>query len=296
MSINKQHKLNELYGEDNIVDAELFDDEDIIKLEELLNIYKKSLYWFHGGKNLKGIILRVSNVDEKNTKLINILLYYMCKLSYFVFVRIADYDNRTLCCCMDAVLSNISSYVRKILIYNGYNENRKYHSLFDNVDYVLKNNDFYISIHIAKAMIKEYYEDIMNSNLKPSIKGILIKRLINKYKDYSLPDKGFEHLNLVNDLDFRYIDLYIPRCPEAELIDKYVDFVNDRMVKYNNDMIIQSMIDYVNFHKFIKSFKIDVNKYKILIMNKIFNNELRYRIQMGQAFNVVYGPNWYLKM
>ena len=215
MSINKQHKLNELYGEDNIVDAELFDDEDVIKLEEILNIYKKSLYWFHGSKNLKGIILRVSKVEE-NTKLINVLLYYMCKLSYFVFVRIADYDNRTLCCCMDSVLSNVSSWVRKILIYNGYNENRKYHSLFDNIDYILKpkpsdvetmkNNEFYISVHIAKAMIKEYYEDIMNSNLKPSIKGILIKRMINKYKDYSLPDKGFEHLNFVNDLNFKYID------------------------------------------------------------------------------------------
>jgi hypothetical protein len=42
MSINKQQKLNELYGEDNIVDANLFDDEDVFKLEELLNIYKKS--------------------------------------------------------------------------------------------------------------------------------------------------------------------------------------------------------------------------------------------------------------
>ena len=295
MSINKQHKLNELYGEDNIVDAELFDDEDVIKLEELLNIYKKSLYWFHGGKNLKGIIFRASKV-EKNTKLINILLYYMCKLSYFVFVRIADYDNHTLCCCMDSVLSTISSWVRKILIFNGYNENRKYHSLFENIDYILKNDDFYISIHIAKAMIKEYYEDIMNSNLKSSIKGILIKRMINKYKDYSLPDKGFEHLNLVNDLNFRYIDLYIPDCPEAELIDKYIDFVNDRMIEYNNDMIIQSMIDYVDFHTFTKLFVIDVNKYKIIMMNKIFDDRLRYGIQFGHVFNVVYGPNWYLKM
>lgn len=306
MSINKQHKLNELYGEDNIIDAELFDDEDVIKLEELLNIYKKSLYWFHGNKNLKGIILRVSKVEE-NTKLINVLLYYMCKLSYFVFMRIADYDNHTLCCCMDAVLSNISSYVKKILIYNDYNENRKYHSLFDNVDYVLKpkpsdvetmkNNDFYISIHIAKAMIKEYYEDIMNSNLKPSIKGILIKRLINKYSNYSLPDKGFEHLNLVNDLNFKYIDLYIPVCPDAELIDEYVDFVNDRMVKYDS-VIIQSMIDYVDFYEFVNSikFKFDMNKYKIYMMNKMFDNSLRYGIQMGQFFNVVYGPNWYLKM
>lgn len=293
--MDKQQKLNELYGEDNIVDAELFDDEDIIKLEELLNIYKKSLYWFHKDKNLKGIIFRVSNVEE-NTKLINILLYYMCKLSYFVFVRIADYDNRTLCCCMDSVLSNISSWMRKILIFNDYTENRKYHSLFDNVDYVLKNDEFYISVHIARAMIKEYYEDIMKSNLKPSIKGILIKRLINKYKDYSLPDQGFEHLNLVNDLDFRYIDLYIPRCSEAELIDEYVDFVNERMVKYNNDMIIQSMIDYVNFHEFIKIFEIDLSKYKIYLMNKYFDDRLRYGIEFGQHFNVVYGPNWFLKM
>lgn len=293
--MDKQQKLNELYGEDNIVDAELFDDEDVIKLEELLNIYKKSVYWFHDDKNLKGIIFRVSKV-EKNTKLINILLYYMCKLSYFIFVRIDDYDNRTLCCCMDNVLSNISSYMRKILIFNDYSENRKYHSLFDNVDYVLKNDEFYISVHIARAMIKEYYEDIMNSNLKPSIKGILIKRMINKYNDYSLPDQGFEHLNLVNDLNFRYIDLYIPRCPEAELIDEYVDFVNDRMVKYDNDMIIQSMIDYVNFHEFIKIFEIDLSKYKIFMMDEIFDNRLRYGIQFGQHFNVVYGPNWYLKM
>lgn len=296
MSINKQHKLNELYGEDNIVDANLFDDEDVIKLEELLNIYKKSLYWFHGGENLKGIILRVSNVDEKNIKTINVLLYYMCKLSYFVFMKIGDTSNSTLCICMDDVLKDISSWFRRIMIHEGYNENRKYHSLFENIDYIMNNYDFYIAIHIAKGMIKEYYEDIMKSNLKPSIKGILIKRLINKYNDYSLPDKGFEHLNFVNDLDFRYIDLYIPRCPEAELIDEYVDFVNDRMVKYNNDMIIQSMIDYVDFHEFVKLFKIDVNKYKIFAMDKIFDDKLRYGIQMGQVLNVVYGPNWYLKM
>ena len=295
MSINKQHKLNELYGEDNIVDADLFDDEDVIKLEELLNIYKKSLYYFHDTKNLKGIIFRVSKV-EKNTKLINILLYYMCKLSYFVFMRVGDYDNRTLCCCMDCVLSNISSWMRKILIFNDCSKNRKYHSLFDNVDYVLTNNEFYISVHIAKAMIKEYYEDIMNSNLKPSIKGILIKRMINKYKDYSLPDKGFEHLNLVNDLDFKYIDLYIPDCPEARLIDEYVDFVNDRMTDYNITITIQIINEFIGFYTFIKLFKIDMNKYKIYLMNKMFDNSLRYGIQMGQAFNVVYGPNWYLKM
>lgn len=296
MSIEKQHKLNELYGEDNIIDAELFDDEDVIKFEELLNIYKKSLYWFHGNKNLKGIILRVSKV-EKNTKLINILLYYMCKLSYFVFVRIADYDNRTLCCCMDSVLSNVSSWVRKILIFNDStnNENRKYHSLFGNVDYVLKNDEFYISVHIARAMIKEYYEDIINSNLKPSIKGMLIKRMINKYSDYSLPDKGFEHLNLVNDLNFKYIDLYIPRCPDAELIDEYIDFVIVRMIEYN-DMTIQSMIDYVDFYEFVKLFKIDVSKYKIYMMNNIFDDSLRYGIELGQHFHVVYGPNWYLKI
>lgn len=292
--MDKQQKLNELYGEDNIVDAELFDDEDVIKLEELLNIYKKSVYWFHDDKNLKGIIFRVSKV-EKNTKLINILLYYMCKLSYFIFVRIDDYDNRTLCCCMDNVLSNISSYMRKILIFNDCGENRKYHSLFDNVDYVLKNDEFYISVHIARAMIKEYYEDIMNSNLKPSIKGILIKRMINKYNDYSLPDQGFEHLNLVNDLNFKYIDLYIPRCPDAELIDEYIDFVIGRMIEYS-DNIIQSMIDYVNFHEFIKIFEIDLSKYKIFMMDEIFDDKLRIWIEMGQHFNVVYGPNWYLKM
>lgn len=295
MSINKQHKLNELYGEDNVVDAELFDDEDIIKLEELLNIYKKSLYWFHGDKNLKGIILRVSKVEE-NIKLINILLYYMCKLSYFVFVRIADYDNRTLCCCMDSVLSNVSSWIRRILIYNDYNEKRKYHSLFENIDYVLKNNDFYISIHIAKAMIKEYYEDIIKSNLKPSIKGMLIKRMINKYKDYSLPDKGFEHLNLVNDLNFKYIDLYIPQCPETELCDEYVNFSIERLIDYNINITIQTISDYVNFQTFVKLFKIDLYKYKIYIMDKIYYNSLRYGIEFGQHFNVVYGPNWYLKM
>lgn len=292
--MDKQHKLNELYGEENIVDANLFDDEDVIKLEELLNIYKKSLYWFHDDKNLKGIIFRVSKVEE-NTKLINILLYYMCKLSYFVFVRIDDFGIRILSCCMDNVLSNISSYVRKILIFNDYSEERKYHSLFDNVDYVLKNDEFYISVHIARAMIKEYYEDIMNSNLKPPIKGILIKRMINKYNDYSLPDQGFEHLNLVNDLNFRYIDLYIPRCPEAELIDEYVDFVNDRMVKYS-DNIIQSMIEYVDLYEFIRIFKIDESKYKIIMMNKYFDDRLRYGIEFGQHFNVVYGPNWYLKI
>lgn len=293
--MDKQQKLNELYGEDNIVDAELFDNEDVIKLEELLNIYIKSVYWFHEGKNLKGIILRVSKV-EKNTKLINILLYYMCKLSHFMFMRIGDYDNRILCCCMDNVLSIISSWMRKILIFNDYAENRKYHSLFDNVDYVLKNNEFYISVHIARAMIKEYYEDIMNSNLKPSIKGVLIKRMINKYKDYSLPEQGFEHLNLVNDLNFRYIDLYIPDCSEAKLIDEYVDFVIDRMTDYNINITTQTYHEFIGFYTFLKLFNIDVSKYKILMMDEIFDDRLRYGIQFGHVFNVVYGPNWYLKI
>lgn len=296
MSINKQQKLNELYGEDNIIDAELFDDEDVIKLEELLNIYKKSLYWFHGGENLKGIILRVSNVDEKNIKTINVLLYYVCKLSYFVFMRVGDTNNSTLCICMDDVLKDISSWFRRIMIHEGYNENRKYHSLFENIDYIMNNYDFYIAIHIAKGMIKEYYEDIMKSNLKPSIKGILIKRIINKYKDYSLPDKGFEHLNLVNDLNFKYIDLYIPQCPESKLIDGYVDFVNERMGDFGIDLTIQTLREFTSFYTFIKLFIIDMYDYKIFAMDKIFNNELRYRIQMGQAFNVVYGPNWYLKI
>lgn len=295
MSINKQQKLNELYGEDNIVDAELFDDEDVIKLEELLNIYKKSLYWFHDTKDLKGIILRVSKVEEKNTKLINILLYYMCKLSHFMFVRIGDSNICILCIQMDCILSTISSWMRKILIFNDYTENRKYHSLFENIDYIMNNYDFYISIHIAKAMIKEYYEDIMNSNLKPLIKEILIKRMINKYKDYSLPDKGFEHLNLVSDLNFRYINLYIPDCSEAELIDKYVDFVIERLTDFKIT-ITNQMRDIISFYSFTESFKIDLNKYKIYVMNKMFDNSLRYGIQMGQAFNVVYGPNWYLKM
>jgi hypothetical protein len=293
--MNKQQKLNELYGEDNIIDGELFDDEDVIKLEELLNIYEKSLYWFHKDKNLKGIIFRVSNVEE-NTKLINILLYYMCKLSYFVFVRIGDLGTLNMCHYMDVVLSDISSWMRKILIFNDCSENRKYHSLFDNVDYVLKNDEFYISVHIARAMIKEYYEDIMNSNLKPSIKGILIKRMINKYKDYSLPEQGFEHLNLVNDLNFRYIDLYIPDCQEAKLIDEYVDFVNDRMTDYNITITTQTYREFIGFHTFVKLFKIDMNKYKIYLMNKYFDDRLRYGIEFGLVFNVVYGPNWYLKM
>lgn len=296
MNINKQHKLNELYGENNIVDANLFDDEDVIKLEELLNIYINNGYWFYkNNKNLKGIILRVSKADENNIKLINILLYYMCKMSHFIFMRMGDFSIHTLSCCMDFVLSTISSWFRKILIFNGYNENRKYHSLFDNVDYVLKNDEFYISVHIARAMIKEYYEDIMNSKLKPSIKGILIKRMINKYKDYSLSDQGFEHLNLVNDLNFKYIDLYIPRCPDAELIDEYIDFVIGRMIEYS-DNIIQSMIEYVDLYEFIRIFKINENKYKICMMNTIFDDKLRIWIEMGQHFNVVYGPNWYLKM
>lgn len=293
--MDKQRKLNELYGEDNIIDAELFDDEDVIKLEELLNIYKKTVYWFYEGKNLKGIILRVSKV-ENNTKLINIMLYYMCKLSYFMFVRMGDSNNHALCCCMDIALSAISRLMRRILIFNDYNENRKYHSLFENVDYVLKNDEFYISVHIAKAMIKEYYEDIMNSNLKPSIKGMLIKRMINKYKDYTLPDQGFEHLNLVNDLNFKYIDLYIPRCPEAELIDIYVDFVNDRMTDYNVNITNQTSDDFIGFHTFVKMFVIDIYKYKTLARNNIFDNSLRYGIELGQHFNVVYGPNWYLKI
>lgn len=295
MSINKQQKLNELYGEDNIIDTELFDDEDVIKLEELLDIYKKSLYWFHGSKNLKGIIFRVSKV-EKNTKLINILLYYMCKLSYFVFVRINDFNIRILSCCMDNVLSTISSWFRNILIFNDYSEERKYHSLFDNVDYVLKNNEFYISVHIARAMIKEYYEDIMNSNLKPSIKGILIKRMINKYKDYSLPEQGFEHLNLVNDLNFNYIDLYIPQCPEYDLINKYVDFVNERMIKYNKNITMNSIMDCIGFYIFVEIFKFNKYDYKIYVMDNMFNRCLRYGIEFGRAFNTVYGPNWYLKM
>lgn len=296
MSINKQHKLNELYGEDNIVDAELFDDEDVIKLEEVLNIYIKSLYWFHDSKDLKGIILRVSKVDETNIKLINILLYYMCKLSYFMFVRIGDTNPGELCFQMDIILSNISLKMRKILIYNGYSENRKYHSLFENVDYILKNNDFYISIHIAKGMIKEYYEDIMKSNLKPSMKRLLINRMINKYSDYSLPDKGFEHLNLVNDLDFRNIDLYISYCPEVDLIDKYVDFMNDKLSNYNVDIRMNTNDNKADFYKFIKLFNIDMYDYKILMMNDIYRDKLQYGIELGQHFNVVYGPNWYLKM
>lgn len=293
--MNKQQKLNELYGEDNIIDGELFDDEDVIKLEELLNIYKKSSYYFHGNKNLKGIIFRVSKVEE-NTKLINIMLYYMCKLSYFVFMRVDNFNNRILTCCMDNILSMISSFVRKILIFNDCSENRKYHSLFDNVDYVLKNDEFYISVHIARAMIKEYYEDIMNSNLKPSIKGVLIKRMINKYKDYSLPEQDFEHLNLVNDLNFRYIDLYIPQCPEAELIDEYVDFVIERMIIYNDNITIESIIDFVAFYSFVELFKIDMYDYKLYLMDKIFDNSLRYGIEFGHVFKTIYGPNWYLKM
>lgn len=293
--MNKQQKLNELYGEDNIVDANLFDDEDVIKLEELLNIYKKSMYWFHDNENLKGIIFRVSKVEE-NTKLINILLYYMCKLSYFVFMRIGDFNNRILTCCMDNILSTISLHVRKILIFNDCGENRKYHSLFDDVDYVLKNDEFYISVHIAKAMIKEYYEDIMNSNLKSSIKGVLIKRMINKYKDYSLPEQGFEHLNLVNDLNFKYIDVYVPQCPEYDLINKYVDFVIERMIVYNDNITIESMIDFVAFYTFVELFKIDIHEYKLYLMDKIFTNSLRYGIEFGRTFNTVYGPNWYLKI
>ena len=293
--MDRQQKLNELYGEDNVVGAELFDDEDVIKLEELSNIYINAHYWFHEGENLKGIIFRVSKV-EKNTKLINILLYYMCKLSYFMFVRMGDSNNHALCCCMNIALSAISRLMRRILIFNDYNENRKYHSLFENVDYVLKNNEFYISVHIVRAMIKEYYEDIMNSNLKPLIKGMLIKRMINKYSDYSLPDQGFEHLNLVNDLDFRNIDLYIPYCPEVDLINKYVDFVNDRMTDYNVNITNQASDDFIGFHTFVKMFMIDIYKYKTLARNNIYDNRLRYGIELGQHFNVVYGPNWYLKM
>ena len=292
--MDKQTKLNELYGEENIIDAELFDDEDVIKLEELLNIYIKSEYWFHGREKLKGLILRISSVDVNNIKLINILLYYMCKLSYFIFVRIGDTEPGVLCCQMDSVLSTISSWMRKILIYNGYCENRKYHSLFENIDYILKNNDFYISIHIAKAMIKEYYEDIMNSNLKPSMKRLLINRMINKYSDYSLPDKGFEHLNLVNDLDFRNIDLYIPYCREVDLINKYVDFVNDKLSNY--EITLNRNNEFVPFYKFIRLFNIDMYDYKILLMNDIYHDKLIYGIQLGQHFHVVYGPNWYLKM
>lgn len=291
--MNKQNKLDSLYGEKNIVDANLFDDEDVIKLEELLNIYKKSSYWFHDNENLKGIIFRVSKV-EKNTRLINILLYYMCKLSYFVFVRINDSYNHTLTCCMDTILSTISSHVEKILIFNDYGEERKYHSLFDNVDYIMNNYEFYIAIHIAKGIIKEYYEDIMNSNLKPLIKGILIKRMINKYKDYSI--LYYKHLNLVNDLNFKVIDLYVPQCPEYDLINKYVDFVIERMTHYNNIITIKPIIDAIGFYTFIKLFKIDIYKYKLHLMDKIFTNSLRYGIEFGRTFNTVYGPNWYLKI
>jgi len=291
--MNKQNKLDSLYGEKNIIDANLFDDEDVIKLEELLNIYKKSPYWFHNNENLKGIIFRVSKV-EKNIKLINILLYYMCKLSYFVFVRINDFDYKILCQCMDYLLSTVSSWVRNILIYNDYSEERKYHSLFVNVDYILNNYEFYIAIHIVKGIIKEYYEDIMKSNLKPSIKGILIKRLINKYKDYSILD--YEHLNLVNDLNFKYIDLYIPQCPEYDLINKYIDFVNERMVKYNGDIAMDSIKDCIGFYRYVELFKFDKYDYKLYVMDNIFERCLRYRIELGRTFNTVYGPNWYLKI
>lgn len=294
--MNKQQKLNELYGEENIVDANLFDDEDVIKLEELLNIYKKSSYWFHGDDNLKGIILRVSKAGETNIRLINILLYYMCKLSYFVFVRINDIGISILSCCMDNVLSTISSWVRNILIFNDYSEERKYHSLFDNVDYIMNNYEFYISVHIAKGIIKEYYEDIMNSNLKPSIKGILIKRMINKYNNYSLPEQGFEHLNLVNDLNFNYIDVYVPQCPEYDLINKYVDFVNERMIKYNNDITMDSIMDCIGFYTFVEIHKFNKYDYKLYVMDNMFNRCLRYGIEFGRAFNTVYGPNWYLKI
>lgn len=294
--MNKQQKLNELYGEENIVDANLFDDEDVIKLEELLNIYKKSSYWFHGDDNLKGIILRVSKAGETNIRLINILLYYMCKLSYFVFARIDDFGIRILSCCMDNVLSTVSSWVRNILIFKDYSEERKYHSLFDNVDYVLKNNEFYISVHIARAMIKEYYEDIMNSNLKPSVKGILIKRMINKYSNYSLPEQGFEHLNLVNDLNFNYIDVYVPQCPEYDLINKYIDFVNERMVKYNGDIAMDSIMDCIGFYRYVELFKFNKYDYSIYVMDNMFERCLRYGIQFGRTFNTVYGPNWYLKI
>ena len=291
--MNKQNKLDSLYGEKNIVDANLFDDEDVIKLEELLNIYKKSSYWFHNKENLKGIIFRVSKV-EKNTRLINILLYYMCKLSYFVFVRINDFDYKILCQCMDYLLSTVSSWVRNILIFNDYGEERKYHSLFDNVDYIMNNYEFYIAIHIAKGIIKEYYEDIMNSNLKPSIKGILIKRLINKYKDYSILD--YKHLNLVNDLNFKYIDLYVPQCPEYDLINKYVDFVIEIMVKYNNDITMDSIMDCIGFYIFIEMFKINKYDYKLYVTDNMFERCLRYGIQFTRALNTVYGPNWYLKI
>ena len=293
MSIEKQYKLNELYGEENIVDANLFDDEDVIKLEELLNIYKKSSYWFHGDVNLKGVILRVSRTGETNTRLINILLYYMSKLSYFVFVRINDFGYEIICQCMDYLLSTVSSWVRNILIYNDYSENRKYHSLFNNVDYVLKNDEF---MNIARAMIKEYYEDIMNSNLKPSIKGILIKRMINKYNNYSLPEQGFEYLNLVNDLNFNYIDLYVPQCPEYDLINKYVDFVNERMTDYNNNITMDLIMDFIGFYTFVEIHKFNMYDYKLYVMDNMFNRCLRYGIQLGYHFNTVYGPNWYLKM
>ena len=292
--MNKQNKLDSLYGEKNIVDANLFDEEDVIKLEELLNIYKKSSYWFHNKENLKGIIFRVSKVSETNTRLINILLYYMCKLSYFVCVRINDFDYKILCRCMDYLLSTVSSWVRNILIYNDYSEERKYHSLFDNVDYIMNNYEFYIAIHIAKGIIKEYYEDIMNSNLKPSIKGILIKRLINKYKDYSI--LYYKHLNLVNDLNFNYIDLYVPQCPEYDLINKYVDFVNERMVKYNGDITMDSIMDCIGFYSYIELFKFNKYDYKIYVMDNIFERCLRYGIQLTRALNTVYGPNWYLKL
>lgn len=292
--MNKQNKLDSLYGEKNIIDANLFDDEDVIKLEELLNIYKKSSYWFHNKENLKGIILRVSKVGETNTRLINILLYYMCKLSYFVFVKINDFDYKILTQCMDYLLSTVSSWVRNILIFNDYGEERKYHSLFDNVDYIMNNYEFYIAIHIAKGIIKEYYEDIMNSNLKPSIKGILIKRMINKYKDYSILD--YKHLNLVNDLNFNYIDLYVPQCPEYDLINKYVDFVNERMVKYNSDITMDSIKDCIGFYRYVELFKFDKYDYKLYIMDNMFERCLRYGIEFTRALNTVYGPNWYLKL
>ena len=292
--MNKQNKLDSLYGEKNIIDANLFDDEDVIKLEELLNIYKKSSYWFHNNENLKGIILRVSETGETNTRLINILLYYMCKLSYFVFVKINDFDYKILTQCMDYLLSTVSSWVRNILIYNDYGEERKYHSLFDNVDYIMNNYEFYIAIHIAKGIIKEYYEDIMNSNLKPSVKGILIKRMINKYKDYSILD--YKHLNLVNDLNFNYIDLYVPQCPEYDLINKYVDFVNERMIKYNGDITMDSINDCIGFYRYVELFKFDKYDYKIYIMDNMFERCLRYGIEFTRALNTVYGPNWYLKL
>lgn len=263
--MNKQKVMDELYGNTGVIDAELFNEDDINVLKTFLKLFidNSNVLWFKNKtfSDYREIFINSYKEVLKNMETVNLMLYYTAKVAPIVMSKETNGNIKHMFLFYYIIMNNIKKIIERYK-HRKSNDNNVKLITVDNINLIFDSYDFYIAVHIAKQMVRESYQSILNSNLKWREKSKCLNKIIKNFGCYKHETYGVLKLieGKMNEMEVftngEYNNLimnYLKWCDKITTLvnyDRLYDLIEwEKYAKQNKiyEEILYEFGEYLNF-------------------------------------------------